>query len=456
MMVSILGFVCALMAPAAAQTTSAPASYRAGVASVVITPAETLWAGGYASRTNPISEKLQDLYAKALVIEDGSGHRQVIVTTDLLGLPRQIADPVAERIGRELKIPRAAILLNSSHTHCGPVLRETLVDIYPMKDEDWAAVRRYSSTLQEQLVQVVLQASRQMRPARLQTGLGRATFAINRRENKEPEVIPGYVPKGPVDHDVPVLAVSDETGRLVAVLFAYACHNTVLNFQQWCGDYAGFAQAELEAKHPGAIAMFAQACGGDSNPLPRRRVELAEKYGRQLATAVEETLSHPLREVSGTLAAAYERIELPLADLPTREQLTRQATSAPAPQQVFARRMLRQLDAGEPLVTSYPYPVQVLRLGDRALIVALGGEVVVDYSLRLKRELGRDGTWVLGYCNDVMAYIPSLRVLNEGGYEGCTSMPLYGLPGKWSPEVEERIVAAVHRLVRGVTRKKSP
>jgi hypothetical protein len=113
--------------------------------------------------------------------------------------------------------------------------------------------------------------------------------------------------------------------------------------------------------------------------------------------------------------------------------------------------LLKKLDAGEDLPRSYPYPVQTWRLGDGLTMVALGGEVVVDYSLRLKKELGGD-VWVAGYANDVMAYIPSRRVLKEGGYEGATAMVYYGLPSVWGDRVEDLIVAEVHRqakLVRG-------
>ena len=72
--------------------------------------------------------------------------------------------------------------------------------------------------------------------------------------------------------------------------------------------------------------------------------------------------------------------------------------------------------------------------------------MVVDYALRLKRELG-PRTWAMGYANDVMAYIPSKRVLLEGGYEGGGAMVYYGLPTVWSAEVEEKIMAGLLRQV---------
>jgi hypothetical protein len=297
------------------------------------------------------------------------------------------------------------------------------------------------------LVAVVSEAIANLSPSQIAWGQGRATFAVNRRNNKEAEVpqirTGGGELKGPFDHDVPVLKVSTADGSLRAVVFGYACHATVLSFYQFCGDYPGFAQSELEKAHPGATALFVAGCGADQNPLPRRTVELAQDYGRYLARAVDEVLTGKMSPIAGSLSTAYEEIPLSLAKLPTKEELQEQTKDANRYIAQRARMLLAKL-ANEPLSPTYPYPVQSWRLGDDLLWVTLGGEVVVDYSLRLKRELGRN-VWVAGYTNDVMAYIPSLRVLNEGGYEGGGSMPIYGLPTVWAPAVEEQIVREVHR-----------
>jgi hypothetical protein len=114
--------------------------------------------------------------------------------------------------------------------------------------------------------------------------------------------------------------------------------------------------------------------------------------------------------------------------------------------------LLANIADGKPLSQTYPYPVQVWRLGPELAFVTLGGEVVVDYAVRLKQELGREKTWVAGYSNDVMAYIPSRRVLGEGGYEGGGAMVYYSLPCPWAPEVEEMIVRSVHEQMDATKR----
>jgi hypothetical protein len=239
---------------------------------------------------------------------------------------------------------------------------------------------------------------------------------------------------------------SPKSGDVSAVVFGYACHATTLSFYQWSGDWPGFAQIELEKRFPGATAMFVAGCGADQNPLPRRTAQLAEEYGRQAAAGVAETMKASLRQVEGRLESRYAETSLPFAALPTREQLDKDAASTDKFVAQRAKLLRAQLDRDGKLPPTYPYPVQVWKIGDGPTLVLLGGETVVDYSLRLKRELGSHRTWVAGYANDVMAYIPSRRVLDEGGYEGGGAMVYYGLPSPWAPDVEERIVREVRRL----------
>jgi neutral ceramidase len=293
-----------------------------------------------------------------------------------------------------------------------------------------------------------------LEPAKLAQGEGRCTFAVNRRNNKEVEVpallAQGKPLAGPVDHSVPVLTVTKPTGELAAILFGYACHPTTLNFLQWCGDYPGFAQIELERNHPGAMALFVNTCGGDQNPLPRRSLELCRKYGHELAVGVEEALKQPLRPVSGGLRTAFALIELPYLKTVSRDDLHPLLQDTDAVRARWAARMLQKLDAGESFPGSYPYPLHAWRLGNEMLVIGQGAETVVDYALRFKKEFG-PGTWVCGYTDNMIAYIPSRRVWEEGGYEGGSNLFEYGRPAfRWAGDIEEQIATAVHRLVKQV------
>jgi hypothetical protein len=426
-------------------------AWKAGVARVVITPQQLMWMSGYAARDRPAEGKLHDLWAKALVLEDADGKRVVLVTLDLVGIPRSLSLQVTGEIERRHRFKREAIMLACSHTHCGPVVKGNLDTMYFYDEKQQQLVSEYANELRDKIIRVVGDALMDLGPAEVAWATGKSGFAVNRRNNKEadvPRLREEKVLRGPVDHDVPVLAVRKE-GKLRSIVFGYACHATVLSFYQWSGDYPGFAQIALEKAHPDAVALFWAGCGGDQNPLPRRTVALAEMYGNELAQSVNAVLAGKMEPLSPRLASTYAEIPLPFAGLPSRDQLLRDSELDNKYEAARAKRLLAQL-MDEGLPETYPYPLQVWRLGDKLTWVALGGEVVVDYSLRLKKELGPSSTWVAGYCNDVMAYIPSLRVLREGGYEGATSMIYYGQPTVWGPRIEEIIVAEVHAQARKV------
>jgi hypothetical protein len=422
--------------------------WRAGVARIKITPELPIWLSGYAARNKPAQEKLDDLWAKALVLEDGAGKRAVLVTMDLVGIDRELSREVCRRIEARFQLPRSGVALCVSHTHSGPVVGTNLAPMYSLDERQAARVAEYATRLADNLVDVVGRAIDAIEPARLSYGVGKSTFAVNRRNNPEAEVprrrqADGLV--GPVDHDVPVLVVHSSDGKLRAIVCGYACHATVLDDYFISGDWPGAAQNELERRHPEAVVLYWAGCGADQNPLPRRSVELVNQYGRQLADAVDATLDTPLPALASKLDLQYEEIDLRFAALPTHEQLVSDAAGKP-PKTFWAQHLLAKWNRERGLPSSYPYPVQVWRLGRELQWVFLGGEVVVDYSLRLKSELGPQTTWVAGYANDVMGYIPSRRVLDEGGYEGGESRYYYGLPAVWASEVEQQILDAVHRL----------
>ncbi len=304
------------------------------------------------------------------------------------------------------------------------------------------------------MVAAVGTAIKNLEPATLWAGEGMTSFAVNRRNNKESEVPKLRLAKelkGPVDHSVPVLAVKDKAGKLKTIVFGYACHNTTVGIQQWCGDYAGFAQYDLEAMFPGVTAMFYIGCGADQNPIPRRTLDLAKSYGSRLANAVADTIRMPLTKLDPQLKTELEIIDIKLGPNLTKAELEKLAAGAPNNYRTrWGTRLLKQLNSGKPFIKSYPFPVEVWRLGKNQLWVTIGGEVVVDYALAIKKEFGPD-TWIAGYSNDVMAYTPSLRVLKEGGYEGASSMAVYGMPSnRWDEEIEDKIIDSVKRQVKKV------
>jgi Neutral/alkaline non-lysosomal ceramidase, N-terminal len=429
------------------------ANWKAGIARAVITPKTPVWLAGYGTKRPP-DGKLHDLWMKALALEDDAGRRVVLVTSDFQGVPKSMSDRVFARLREKFKLERQQVMLTFSHNHCGPRLGDDLVDYYPVDAAQVELVNQYTADMIDRMVVMVGEALGKLAPASLATGQGKATFAVNRRNNAEADV-PALIAEGkplagPVDHTVPVMTVTRPDGRIDAILFGYACHPTTLSFLTWCGDYPGFAQLELEKSHAGATAMFVNTCGGDQNPLPRSSVELCQRYGHMLASAVEEALKQPLEGVSTGLRTAFAYVELPYLQVASREELLSARQGDNPIRARWAARMLEKLEQGETFLASYPYPVHAWRLGSEMLVIGMGAETVVDYALRFKKEFG-PGTWVLGYADDMIAYIPSRRVWEEGGYEGGSSLYEYGRPAfRWAGDIEDRISATVQTLVRQV------
>jgi hypothetical protein len=443
----ILTIVLAALLP---PLTAAAGGMRAGVGRVDITPDGPIWMSGYASRKHASTGVLQRLWAKALAIEDAKGNRVLIVTTDLIGLPRAITDPVSARLEKQHGLKRSQLLFNSSHTHTGPVVRANLMTMYDLGPEDRERIDAYAAKLRAALEQVVGAALGDLSPAVIDFGSGEAGFATNRREPTPKGVRIGVNPSGPVDRSVPVIRVLAADRKLRAVLMGYACHNTTLTgeFSEISGDYAGYAQETFERKHPGSTAMFLMLCGGDQNPNPRSSLALAKEHGESLAAEVDRVMGGKLTPVAGPVRTAFEVTELQFA-LHTREQFEKELSGSNQSAVRRAKSMLEAYDDRRPIRRT-PYPVQAVRLSPQLAIVALGGEVVVDYALRAKREFPQGNLIVAGYSNDVMCYIPSKRVLEEGGYEAVDSMIYYGQPGPFAADVEERVFAAIQRVMRRV------
>lgn len=443
---------CTWLLLAASVASAAPPSAKAGFGKVNITPQQSLWMSGYAARTAPAEGKETDLWAKALFLQDANQRPLLLITLDLVGITRELSQQLCQTLQQKYRLPREAIAIATSHTHCGPVVSNNLRSAYFLNDEQNRRVEAYTKQLAEWIIQAVDAAHQDLAPATVSYGVGQAGFAVNRRQNKEadvPRLREAGQLQGPVDHDVPVLAVHSPEGKLRGVVFGYACHATTLSFLKWCGDYPGYAMMNLEAAHPGITAMFFAGCGGDQNPLPRRTVELARNYGQQLADAVKAVLAQPMTPLPPEFQAIYREIDLPFQEIPSRDALLKDRENPNKYVANRARLLLQTLESRGAIHATYPYPVQTWRLGGRLCVVILGGEVVVDYSLRLKKELGPD-LWVMAYANDVMAYIPSARVLMEGGYEGGGAMVYYGLPSAWDRRVEDLIVEETHRQVKAL------
>ncbi len=449
-MMAWLGVGCgcffALAAGARAELPPTPV----GVAVVDITPTYPIRMSGYESRKTESTGVESRLKAKALAIGEGQG-LSVLLAVDNCAVPGKLADEVAAKLEKSFGLPRDRFVVCSSHTHAAPSLANGIPFIFggAVPTDQLERIERYTREVTVALEEVAVAAIKNRKPARLDWGQGKAGFAVNRRVLKDGRWVNfGITPDGAVDRSLPILRISDLDGKLRSVLVGYACHCTTLegNFDKLCADWAGYACEELEQSHPGALALVVIGCGADANPQPRGKLQDAKTHGTEIAREVERLLKETLTPVPGTIDAKYRRIELPLGKPRSRDELG-EMTKIPGAQGYFAKVMLERLDRGEPTPKMVNYPVQTWSFGDELAMVFLGGEVVADYSLRIKRETKPGRLWVVAYSNDVTCYIASQRMLPEGGYEVDSSMIYYDRPARLGTAAEDTILNAVHELL---------
>ncbi|WP_395737275.1 hypothetical protein [Prosthecobacter sp.] len=435
-------------------STLVSAAWQAGVAKADITPTEPVPLAGYGGKTRMSQRVEHPIWLKALALKDDSGATSILVTADLVGLSDKMITVIAKAALGKHGIPRERLILNTSHNHSCPVTEDVLWLYYEFTPEEAAVKDRYTASVYAKYQEVIGAAIANLAPADLAFEQGLAGVAVNRRRSRGPE---SRALGGQVDQDVPVITVKSGSD-LKAIVFGYSCHTTALGGLSINGDYAGFAQLELEKSFPGSIAMFVQNCGGDANPLPRIRgkdkdaeaTDLACMYGNILAEGVRQVVAGKMTPLNGPIHAAMGETKLLLQPgIPLEELKQRLPNLTGMPKREFEHFIRQYETLGSP-PDGVKYPIQVWRFGSGFQFIALTGETVVDYSLKFKAAYGWNSTWVCGYNNDLTSYIPSLRVLKEGGYEGITGMFEYGHRAPYTETVEERITAKVEELMKQV------
>lgn len=440
-------------------TVGPQALLRVGLASVCITPPEPVWLYGYSGRARfrPFTAVLDPIYAKALAVASAEGRNSVLITADLCVLRAPEEALLAGRIMQRTGLAREQILLNWSHTHSGPAIGTSDLNRYPMSGEDLRRTHAYTELLADRLADVAARALNNMAPARLAFGKGQAAFVASRRQYDAQGKYRGMGPnpQQPVDRSVPVLRIDTPEGKLRGLVFGCACHGVTLGDDnpKLSGDYPGQAQHALEKRLPGVQAMFMAGCGADANPDPRcgaRQEQLTAQHAKSLADEVQRVAGGPLQPVGGPLCVQFARVDLPLREPPPADELQRMS-KGPFWQSHNARRMLEAQARGEPLPRSYRAPLAVWQFGADLTLVALSGEVVSDFVPLVEQALGRQRLWVAGYSNQVYGYLPSARIVAEGGYEslGFPSGPI----GWFSPRAQDVVIAQVYQLARQAGRK---
>jgi neutral ceramidase len=353
-----------------------------------------------AGRIRPSEQARADLWTRALALEDKAGHRCVLVSTDIHIFTREQHREIVEAVRSRHGLAEPDVMLFATHTHSGPALPRGFDPgiSWGLNEAEMRKLPTASDRVRDQTLDAIAQALADLQPAKLSFGRGKAAFGVNRRVPKDDGSYDfGSNPAGVSDPDVPVLLIESTKGVPRAVVFTYACHCTSIRngkegFYQYHPDYAGVAAMEVERQLPGSTALYATGCAGDIDPQPQGGVKQAEEHGQSLSAVVLATINQAKRrQIRGPLRTTYREIALPLAAIPSRQKYVELSTSRISYRQRHARYILAQMDAGT-VPTEVPLPIQIWQFGKDLTLVALSGEVVVDYALRLKRELGAERT----------------------------------------------------------------
>lgn len=441
--VLFLGLVLSARSLAAGEVDSS-ALYSVGLSKIDITPNYPVRLNGFGSRRKESEGVTQRIYAKAIAIsnlesDNRAGPPVVIVTIDNLGIRLSMVEEVSRRLQKKVGLDRDRLAVTFSHSHTTPKVNGASDTIFstPISPEHQVAIDRYTKELTDWIEEASLQALKARKPATLSWSIGKVGFAKNRRTKN-----------GPVDHDLPMLVVRDASDESVRGIYvSYACHCVSMTDNKISGDWAGFAQAAIEHDHAGAICMTSIGCGSDSNPdfgAKGRRIEAAVAQGDAIRAEVGRLMKQKQKALGGALRTTLNQIDLPLNDLPSREELAATAKKGGAAG-YSAQWHLTKLDRGEELMKAIDYPIQSVSFGDDLAMLFLAGEVCVDYSHRLKREFDRDRLWINAYANDFCSYIPSERLAKEGGYGGGAEVVYFGVPTTLKAGLEKLIVDEVHR-----------
>jgi neutral ceramidase len=390
-----------------------------GAAEIDITPTTPVRLSGYASRTTEATGVQQRLFAKAAAFGMGAD-TAVMIAVDCTGMPDNVADAVSATLSEGLGIARERIVISSTHTHSGPCVHGYAENLFggPLPAAQQQHIDQYTALLTERLETVAHDALANRLPGHsITSGTGTVEFGINRRSAA-----------GPVDHDLPVLRVADASGVTKAIVTSYAAHAVTLNGDDnlISGDWPGYARNAIENMYPNAVALVMIGAAGDINPSAMGSTASARNHGQSIADEVQRLITDNLMTpMSGSIHAAHGEVELHYA--------TQREPADPASARLAAAP------------GSHDYGITSWAFGDDLAMVFMEGEVTVDYSRRLKSIHDDGRLWLNSYTNDVQGYIPSERILYEGGYEADDSSYYYGLPGRWAHGLEDKLVDEVMR-----------
>jgi neutral ceramidase len=376
--------------------TSTVAVLKVGVATVDITPAGPAWMAGYSARKAPSTGVFKNLSAACVVFDNGAT-RAGIMALDVCYIgTQQLAGirAAAEKLG----IPPNQMMVNSSHTHCGPS--------FSSKNAD------YLNLFAANTSNLVEAAVADLKDATLDYTVGQSLVGLNRRQAGRDGKVAGIAPepRKRIDADVPILRVLGGSNEVRAVMFGYACHPVTMGGQEISPDYPGPAREWIAAAFTNSQPVFLQGFGGDVRP----RIALANgKFGYVLVDG-KQMLTELGHELGRDVVSAVCVPPPPVTAPPNRPFPLAGASEKLALPGKKDPKQTREIE------------LAVLRIGDVYMVFGQG-EMCSEIGMRIKSELAdwckrtQSRVWTCAYSHWGGGYIPHAAAYAEGGYEVTSS-----------------------------------
>jgi neutral ceramidase len=426
---------------------------KAGFGSADITPEPgAQMPGGFKQN---LSKGVRDpLMAVACVVTDGTTP-VALVGIDALFVGKHTVKEAREIIEKTTGIPGASVLVGASHSHTGGPILSCLGS-----DEDPA----YSSRVAKAIAKAVEDAWRSAKAVELAVGTGKEdTIAHNRRflmKDGREITHPGKPgtkmhdqivrPAGPIDPDVGVLAARLPGGAVTGVVVHYTCHVTVMGGSGYSADYPGFLRKHLKARYGEAVeVVFLNGCCGDITQVDNRSTaresgpEHSELMGQKLAAEAVRALNRAAWMKDAVNGASSETLKVAIRPEPDLERERPPFGLGTGQDDVYEneRRLVGEERAKTPLIDA---EVQGLRIGPLG-IATTGAEWFVEHGLKIKAASPHATTWVVGYANDYIGYVPTANAMVAGGYECRTARS-----SKLAIDAGQRLIEACLRQLNRV------
>ena len=365
---------------------------RFGSARTNITPEEPIQMSGYDGRKTPSTGVHDELFACALCFSN-TDSKVLFITADVISFNNSLTAEIKQKIEEKTGIPGENIFLTAAHNHGGPVVKAYEKNVSEEVEE-------YVKVFQNKIVEIAEQATVQSVPVLIGYGSGLCNMNINRRAKfADGSVWLGRNQDGPCDHEVSVLKIEDENGKLLSLFVNWPCHGTASgqdNFEI-TGDWPGLAARYLNEKlGDDVIVAVTAGASGDINPIygPNNKFREIEAVGAHLGAEVFETLS----EIETYPVYSIEVINKTL--------------TLPGKKSGKGRYPNEIIEKGPDMDVN----LSVCKIGNY-VFSAISGEVMTEIGMNIKEASPYRGTFVITHCNGTSGYICTDAAYPEGGYE---------------------------------------